>query len=66
MASIIKLLTPTQQKVLSGNAMHLVTQSSWMLYVLANVVPCDVPLPQSVHTIEEEDLSQATTLSLGT
>ena len=26
-----------QQKLLAGNAMHLATQSAWMVYVLSNV-----------------------------
>ena len=35
--SLISQLPPIHQKQLSGNAMHLETQASWMLYILAHV-----------------------------
>ena len=41
--SIVSKLKPCQQKQLVGNGMHLVTQSAWMLYVLANVTKLDDP-----------------------
>ena len=35
---VLSTLSPGHVKLLCGNAMHLVTQASWMAYVLANVV----------------------------
>ena len=37
-ASILEGFTPRQLKLLSGNGMHLVTQASFMCYILANTV----------------------------
>lgn len=37
----LKQLPPYQQKMLSGNGMHLLTQASFVMYVLANVAPVD-------------------------
>ena len=44
MQPILQHLSPQQMKIRSGSGMHLVAQSAWMLYVLANIVPTDVPL----------------------
>jgi hypothetical protein len=45
---IIADLPPYKQKALIGNGMHLLTQCSFMLYILANVAPVDFRLPQSL------------------
>ena len=42
LAATLAALRPSQAKMLAGNAMHLVTQCAWMLYVLSNIVRvCD-------------------------
>ena len=41
LAPFLKELLMAQQKLLAGNGMHLKVQSSWMCYVLSNVVSLD-------------------------
>eukprot|EP00971_Amphidinium_carterae_P348512 6490530-Amphidinium_carterae.3 len=38
MLNLLAQLSPNQQKLLSGNSMHLVTQAAWMFYILGNAV----------------------------
>ena len=37
MRQILGQLSDSQVKVLMGNAMHLVTQCAWQMYVLSNI-----------------------------
>ena len=51
MHRFISELTPQQQKLLSGNGMHLVPQSSWMVYVLENIVRIDSIRPSKFRRL---------------
>ena len=55
MVKFLKCLHPHQQKLLAGNSMHIETMSSWMLYVLGNIVPVDVPLKDDLPRASAED-----------
>ena len=52
---ILMELKPYQRKQLAGNAMHLLTQAAWMLYILSNIVPIhDAQIPRSVQSTSLE------------
>jgi hypothetical protein len=47
---IISDMPINKQKCLAGNGMHLLTQSAFMLYVMANIAPVDNRLPTSLNS----------------
>ena len=66
LAATVATLRPSQAKTLAGNAMHLVTQSAWMLYIMSNIVQVSdvAPVPSmfkacSWEALENEDGDQA-------
>lgn len=59
MKRIFDQITDTQQKVLSGNGMHIACVAAWLMFILSNIVRVDPSRPLSAlqHASSSSDLN---------